>query len=385
MADKDIPERHRIVLMYLGRRGALGRFSLELCQAAARERRYEVEIIISSNNQIAADFANSGVVVTQVPTFERASSPSVALAFPATRDRILEILSERRPMAVVSLMPHVWSPVLARAIRKLGIKYISIIHDADAHPGDRTGWVTRWLLQDARNSDLVITLSRAVASRLVGQGLVAADRVLPLFHPDLRYGSVPAQRTIDPEREFRLLLFGRIMAYKGLPLLLDALELLQAKGHKFHLGVIGSGNLKEVRSRLADIGAEVVNRWIDDNEIGGILARYDAMICSHIEASQSGVASMAFGACMPVVAMPVGGLAEQIIDGQTGILARRSSAGALAEGILRLSNNPTLYDAISRRLSATAGERSMDRFLAEIMTDAELLYAGRAATGRELH
>jgi hypothetical protein len=50
-----------------------------------------------------------------------------------------------------------------------------------------------------------------------------------------------------------------------------------------------------------------------------------------------------------------------------------------------LSSNPALYNAISQHLCATAGERSMDRFLAEIITASTSLYAEGAAIGRRPH
>ena len=97
--------------------------------------------------------------------------------------------------------------------------------------------------------------------------------------------------------------------------------------------------------------------------------RYDAVACPHVEASQSGVAAAAFGHRMPVVAMPIGGVAEQVIDGKTGVLARRVSSTALADAIKRLALEPGLYDALSRQLSENAGGRSMDRFVRDILQE----------------
>ena len=81
-------------------------------------------------------------------------------------------------------------------------------------------------------------------------------------------------------------------------------------------------------ARLEAIGAEVVNCWLDASEIGPVLARYHAVVLSHTDASQSGVAAAAIGAGVPVVAMPVGGLIEQVVDGVTGLVALRADARA---------------------------------------------------------
>ena len=83
---------------------------------------------------------------------------------------------------------------------------------------------------------------------------------------------------------------------------------------------------------------------------------------SHIEASQSAVAATAFGLGLPVVANPIGGLGEQIADGQTGIVAKRADAQALAEAVMRLLD-PDLYSHICRTIAASKDQRSMLRFV----------------------
>ena len=45
--------------------------------------------------------------------------------------------------------------------------------------------------------------------------------------------------------------------------------------HACDLGVAGAGDIGELRGRLAALDAEVVNRWLDDDEIAPLLARYD--------------------------------------------------------------------------------------------------------------
>jgi glycosyltransferase involved in cell wall biosynthesis len=266
-------------------------------------------------------------------------------------------------------MPHVWTPLLAPAIKRLGIRYVTVIHDAVPHPGDPTALLTPWLVREARSADLVVTLCRTVADQLVNIRAAPAERVLPLFPPDLTFGAVPAARKRTTGRPLRLLFFGRILAYKGLPLLVDAVEMLRAEGIMVELGVAGMGNLGAERPRLAALGAEVINRWIEDDEIGPLLARYDAIALSHIEASQSAVAAAAFGRCTPVVAMPVGGIAEQVIDGATGVMADRINARSFADAIHRLAVDPALYERISRNLRETAQDRSMARFVDEVVAE----------------
>ena len=356
-----------VMFMYLGRRGALGRFTLELAQCAATLEGVQSRFMISSFGDLTAEIKRTGAYVLEVPTYDSVNAITFVRNYLSARKSMLAEIKRQRPMAVITLMPHIWSPLLVPAIKRCGVFCGSIVHDAVGHPGDDTAQLMPWLLRDAKQADLALTLSRTVADRLVTRNLVKAERTRAMFHPDLNFGSALANRERDMSRPFRLLFFGRIMTYKGLPLLLDALNLLRANGVKFTLCVAGAGNLDKEREILGKLDAEIINRWLADSEIGALFARHDAVVCSHIEASQSGVAATAFGNLMPVIATPVGALTEQVLDGLTGVLARSVSARALAGAIQRLIEEPHLYEQISSHLTATAEVRSMECFLHQLV------------------
>ncbi len=355
------------MFLYLGRRGALGQFTWELSDAAARIPELDAQFTLSSSNRFAALFKRYGSSFLCLDTFDKPLD--VLRNFPAARRRLLAYIRHEKPMAVITLMPHVWTPLLARDIRRLGIRYATVIHDAQGHPGDSTGSITWWLRREVHAADLVITLSRTVADRLLMIERIPPSRILPLFHPNLSFHSALANRSRQADRPLRLLFFGRILPYKGLPLLIETLELLRKEGIKVDLGVAGDGDLSTLRERLVALDAEIINRWLDEDEIAPLLARYDAIALAHVEASQSGVAAAAFGACMPVVGMPVGGIAEQVINDRTGVLSHRISARSFADAIHRLAADAALYERISAHLTATAEDRSMERFISDVVAE----------------
>jgi glycosyltransferase involved in cell wall biosynthesis len=359
--------RRSVLFMYLGRRGSLGRYTLELAQAVRSMPEISATFAVSAQNEVTKDIELVASELLQLHTFDRAASLSVALNFFFGRRQLIGYIEREKPSAVINLMPHVWTPLLRHAVRRCGIPFVTVIHDAHGHPGDHTNCLTRWLRSEARFADRVIALSRTVADSLVILGVVPAERIRTLFHPDLTYGSALASRERNCNAPLKLLFFGRILKYKGLPLLLDAVEMLRAEGVHIVLGVAGEGDIKSERRRLEALGAEIHNRWLQDAEVGPLLARYDAMAVPYVEASQSGVVATAFGNRMPVIGMPVGGISEQVIDGKTGILANRMTPRALADAIHRLSVDPVLYRDISAHLTATAEDRSMARFVADIV------------------
>jgi glycosyltransferase involved in cell wall biosynthesis len=369
------PTCAHVLFLYLGRRG-LSRFTLELARSVAKLSHVRATFCVSRQNEMFEAFAGLTCRLLPVDTFAGPSGALVRGYRVRTLYRtVLEELTRQRSAGVVTLMPHIWTPLIAPPIRRQGFRYLTVIHDAQPHPGDPTSLLNGWSMRDVRNADSVVTLSRAVADTLAAARAVPPERLVPLFHPDLQFGTgavpQPALAGRSPggaAQTFRVLFFGRILAYKGLPALVEAVERLRAEGLAVELGVFGDGLLGPLRTRLAALGAEVENRWIADSEVAGILARYHAVALAHSECSQSGIAAMALGAGLPVVAPRVGGLVEQVKDGATGVLARGCDAPSLAAAIRRLATDPGLYAAIRAHIARSAWERSMRRF-AEHITD----------------
>jgi glycosyltransferase involved in cell wall biosynthesis len=355
---------------YWGRRGALSQFTLEVARAAIADPRVEATVSVSRQNENFANFAELGPALFAVDTFKtNAGALLQAHRIMQLRHQLYNRLCRDRTQAVIELMPHIWSPLVMPVVGKAGVRYCTIIHDADAHPGDRTSWVKALIDRSVLSADLVLTLSSAVAGRLAATGRLSRDKVITLFHPDLVYGPCLTKEPPAPGGPWRLLFLGRIMPYKGLSLFLDAVDHLRGEGFAVDVGVMGEGALGANAARLARMEAEVVNRWLTPKEIADAFARYHAVVLSHTEASQSGVAAAAFGAGVPVVATPVGGLVEQVIDSITGILALRADAPSLAAAVQRLLE-PHVYTATCGNLARSAGERSMARFVSDVVAHA---------------
>src|SRR5262245_33891919 len=322
----------------------------------------------SRQNEIFGEFARAGCRLLPVDTFDTATGAfSRSYRVRSLYRNIVGELTHQRSVGVVTLMPHVWTPLVAPLICRHGFRYLTVVHDAHRHPGDPTGLLHGWALRDALSADPVVTLSRAVTEQLAAAGVIPRERLATLFHPDLAFdAAAPAHGLVKPG-PFRILFFGRIMAYKGLSLLLDALEILRAEGIHVKLGVFGEGALGPLRGRLKALDAEVENRWIADDEVTEIFSRHDAVALPHNECSQSGVAAVALGHGLPLIGCRVGGLAEQIRDGETGVVAETADAAGLAAAIRRLAGDRRLQAAIRSRIHKSRWERSMRRFAEQLV------------------
>jgi glycosyltransferase involved in cell wall biosynthesis len=355
----------RPLFLYLGRRGALSAFTLELARAAGERAVF----CISRQNELHDAIAAAGAPVVAVDTFASHIGAILRLQrLLALQRRLESAVAEHGIGSIVVLMPHVWTPLLRRR-RLPGLRYVVIVHDADRHPGDRRGLVNRWLLRDAARADCVVTLSAHVARRLAERGF-PEERLHILFHPVLGQSGMAGEADGEaPSREPpSFLFFGRIMAYKGLPLFVAACEMLRREGLSFGVAVVGEGDLGPLRPRLEALAAVIDNRWIAHDEVAGIMARFDAVVLPNTEASQSGVAATALGHGVPVIATPAGGVVEQITDGETGLLAETISAEALAAAMRRFLAEPQLRRHLKQGATSAVEARSVERLLERILS-----------------
>jgi glycosyltransferase involved in cell wall biosynthesis len=338
--------KERIAFLYLGRRGGIARLAYELGIAAVHHPQIDPLLVLSDSNELLGLVQTLPVVRAMRVFSSGIGALTQAYRIPWLVQGLNDALNAHRTETIVVLASHVWSPVIAPFLKQAGRRYVIIIHDATPHPGDVTGLACNWLLRDAVHADRVITLSSSVTTALLTKRRIPSEKIVTLFHPLMTYTQKPAHATWHGERPLRLLFFGRMMDYKGLPLLVAALHELRTKGLMLDVTVAGEGDLKGQRQRLESLGVTVINRWLRDDEVSSLLATHDALVLTHIEASQSGCAAAALGAGLPVIATPVGGLVEQVAHEVNGLVAERADAAAVACQIRRMAKNPHLYSSL---------------------------------------
>lgn len=320
----------KLLLWHWGRRGAGPQMLISLARALAPDA--EVVLSISAQSALLEPTRALGLPMDVVPTYRSALGFAGGLVrLPGLRRRLLRQAADCD--AIISVMTHLWTPLVAPALNRAGVPFIPIIHDANPHPGDPAafwGWRLRRELGAAR---LAITLSEAVdaAVRQARPGL-PTQRMRLGAHLDLPPGGLPGPRPPGP---VRLLMFGRMRAYKGLDLLRDAFAALPGG---FTLRVVGDGPIDALAPGLAELpGVTIERRWVPEGEIPVLIAGADALVLPYREASQSGIIPLAQAMGLPVVATPAGGLSEQIGHDSDGLVADAISSEALARVLARLA------------------------------------------------
>jgi glycosyltransferase involved in cell wall biosynthesis len=171
---------------------------------------------------------------------------------------------------------------------------------------------------------------------------------------------------------------GRLSPEKGPLQLLEALTQLRARGIRFRAAILGDGPLAdEVRARAGENGlagnvlvapfAPTVHEILPAFDVYVLPSLWESLPILLLEAMSAGVA---------VLAAEVGGVAEAVVHGETGLLYRPGDPMALADGLERL-----LGDAELRaRLGAAGRERQAAEFSLPAMLDGiERVYAEAVA------
>lgn len=200
-------------------------------------------------------------------------------------------------------------------------------------------WVYRW-------PERLVVHTEAMKRALVADYRVPPERVLVVEHGIDQF-QVPqpgdrahlCQRYALPASGTLLLLFGHLVPYKGVDVLIRAAGLarLPAATTVLILGRVGSAGYRRVLDEaLATVGCPgrvvLVDGFVADDDVPALLRGADAMLLPYRHIDQSGVLFTARSAGLPVLVTDVGSLREYVVPGQD-VLVDRCEAAALARGL----------------------------------------------------
>jgi glycosyltransferase involved in cell wall biosynthesis len=155
-----------------------------------------------------------------------------------------------------------------------------------------------------------------------------------------------------PPAPRRLLFFGYVRAYKGLPTLLEALATLPADVQLVVAGEIYHHDAGYYRALAARLGVAervvLLDRFLASAEVGCCFGAADVVVLPYWSASQSAVAPLAMACGRAVVASAVGGLPDLVRHGESGLLVPPRDPAALAAALV------TALDAAPRMGAAAA-------------------------------
>jgi glycosyltransferase involved in cell wall biosynthesis len=301
---------------------------------------------------------------------------------PAQLDRAI---AERKP-GLIHAQFGLGGALALPIARKTGLPLVVTFHGGDATKDkhfERRALIStifqRRRDRMAETARTILCVSRFVRDRLIARGFPADKIVTHYLGID-----IPAEVVLPPVGASDTVLFvGRLVEKKGVDTLIDAMAILRESAPRLELSIIGDGPARgELEKRAQAAGIKVkFHGWLDERHVRSAMRR--ALLLAVPSRTADGgdseglptviMEAMALG--VPVVATRHAGIPEIISDKVTGLLAPEADAGALAEAILALKNEPDLanrlrgeaYADVRARFDADRQSALLERMLLEII------------------
>jgi D-inositol-3-phosphate glycosyltransferase len=256
-----------------------------------------------------------------------------------------------------------WMPFFAPAfastvgpLRRRGTRVVLVCDNLVPHehrPFDAE--FTRWML---RNSDGYLVMSESVERDLMRLKPGAAyRRVLHPLYAQFdrgRFTRESARKQLGLEGEVAVF-FGYVRHYKGLDTLLEAWARVRQRRAAT---LVVAGDFYEDPERYRALAAaagegavRLLEGYRSDAEVEALFKAADVAVLPYRSATQSGVTQVAYALGVPVITTDVGGLAETVKPGETGLVVPPENPAALAEAIERFFAEgmaPRLREGVQR-------------------------------------
>lgn len=320
--------------------------------AIALSRRHSVQVHLSRINALAelssvlhADLQKA----TEVHLHPRVTRlNSAALGF-----RIAWQVWAFRPDIVHGQEAGDWALAAVRLFSG-NLPFVYTVHDPLPHSGndlriaERNRWPRRLL---RRSADAIIVHGFSIVPQMEAAEPLTRGRICVAMHGLLGEALHPPDVPGDG-----FVFFGRIEAYKGLDVLLDAMDLLDNQGRPVTLRIIGRGpDLDRHRARIAQIsGVTLDEAFVPAAQLPFLLRAARAIILPYRDATQSGVVANAFAAGVPIIASRVGALVDVLDEEINALLVPPGDPHRLAEAIARLASDTKLARRLAQGAAATA-------------------------------
>lgn len=276
--------------------------------------------------------------------------------------------AQRRPTVIHQQFLTVPALELAAmmAAQRAGVPWIITPHEPLPYSGSRRDAAVRRRLY--RDADAVIALSEPNRADLAGlTGMTTSDVTFtPLGHfnafrgPGASMDRQVARAKLGIDATAPTVLFlGEMRPVKGLDCLIRAMPGVLAEVPTARLVIAGrpyrfdpTGPHRVIEQ--LGIAHAVTAHWefVPADEMPVYLRGADVVALPYRAASQSGACYTAYAYRRTVVASRVGGLSEQVVDGETGLLVPPDDVPALASALIRLLRDP----AEARRMGERAHE-----------------------------
>lgn len=344
----------KIVLFFLGRKGAGPVYSIEMAKALSYQA--NLLLVLSTeieNKQQWLDFFSSKENVTI--KFFKTYNNKLSFLFNSLNIfnyyRIINTIKFYKPNAIYIPFNHLWGPLIFPFLQN--IKIYSTLHDVKVHLGENIIFSTIQKLNLKLVHKIIILNNKDVGDVLKLN--FSNENICVIPHATFKYYNTKELKLKNVFSN-KLLFIGRIEKYKGLDLLLDAFALALEKNPNLKLTIAGNGDLKDYLPKIKYLkkSITIVNKWLSEDEIQSLVSETNLVVLPYLEASQSGIIPLAFGFGKTVIATNVGALQEQVPIG-TGLIIEPNII-KLFEAINHMFSNEEIIFEYSKNAKKYADE-----------------------------
>ena len=302
------------------------------------------------------------------------------LGIPAS---FLDIISFRPDVIHCHEVPEIYTANLIQFLRPLGIPLVLTVHDAIPHSEGGSGTSPRedaWRERMRAAASIVTTHGKSCIADFRHASPDFTGEVVSSMHGVLMVP--PAEDAVVAPEPARILFFGRMWAYKGLDVFIDAIDMLARRGVAHEAIVAGRGpEMTRLGARMEAMpSVKTINAYISPADTGQLFQSATVVALPYKDATQSGVLASAYGNSRPVVASATGGIPDVVTDGVNGLLVPPGDAAALADALERVLTDKSLVATLTDGARQTAaGLLNWDR-IAEGLLGSYLRLAGRTVS-----
>jgi glycosyltransferase involved in cell wall biosynthesis len=220
-----------------------------------------------------------------------------------------------------------------------------------------------------RRADAFVAISEAEVDELETTGIRAGKiwRIpnsvdLERFHPVSPEDKISLRQKLGLRERARIVIYtGRLVSYKGLPLLLRVWKEIAAQHDDVYLLLVGPGSLDihncetELRQYVQQEGLENCVRITGEvRNVEEFLQAAD-IFAFPTESEAFGISLVEAMACgLPVIATPVGAIREIVTEGQDGLLVQPGDGDGLLQALETLLADSELSWRLSQAARVTA-------------------------------
>jgi glycosyltransferase involved in cell wall biosynthesis len=356
----------KVVLVWNGpadaaERDPLSRRQVPLLARLATQGISATVILLGDGGGLRSDLEDAGIPVEVLPT-PLAPRPAAVAHLPAAVLRLGSLFRQHDPDVLEGdePLPAIAVGLAARRRRRGVVVY------RRHHQGGRARLMVASRLA-ARLADRTIVSCEAMRRRAADDDRTSLERIdiassgtVDLELPAPADVAVARAALGIPAAAQVIGVVSRLRWEKGLDILIDALDLVSGVG-EVHAVVIGVGPEEARLRQLAARSRVAVHFLGHQHDVARWLAVADVIAMPSRRESFGRVTLEAMAAGRPLVASRVGGLAEAVVDQETGLLVPPENAQALAAALGTILGDRT----IARRM----GDRARRRYEAHYTLD----------------